>query len=78
MQLSKRITLWREAAGLTRQELAELIGVTPAAVYQWEGGAKGETAAVVPSTRNVVAMASAFGVSLERFWGEPPVEERAS
>jgi transcriptional regulator with XRE-family HTH domain len=74
MQLSKRISLWREAAGLTRAELASLVGVTPAAIHQWECGLRkdGEIVPVTPSTRRIMAMASVFGISLERFWGEIP------
>lgn len=30
------IQRYREARGLSRRELADLVGVTPAAVYQWE------------------------------------------
>ena len=78
MKLSKRIRTWREAKGLSRAELAEVVGVTPAAVYQWEGGKSGTSKTVLPSTSSINAITAALGISLERFYGEPPARKRAA
>lgn len=36
--LHDRIKFWRQAAGLTQEELGERIGVTQGAVSRWERG----------------------------------------
>lgn len=72
-ELPHRIRGWRESKGLSRQGLADKLGVTVAAVYQWEGSG-GHTA--VPSTANLIAMAEVFGISMIQFWGKyPPVKK---
>jgi transcriptional regulator with XRE-family HTH domain len=36
MAVAERIRKWREAKGLTQEELAEIVGVTRSAINQWE------------------------------------------
>ena len=69
MTLSKRITTWREAKKMTRQHVAKRIGVSAAAVYQWEG--TGETT-TKPSVGNLEKLVKAFGLTMEQFFGEVP------
>lgn len=71
MKLSKRITHWREAAGLSQADLARAVDVSSAAVAQWEGDK------ATPSTHSLIAIADACGVTMSRFWGVI-AEKRAS
>lgn len=34
----EQLRTWREARGLSQQQVAELLGVTPFTVYRWEHG----------------------------------------
>ncbi len=61
----KTIKELRTAAGLTQLELANLIQVTPSAVYNWERG-KNE-----PSATNLRDLAQALGVSMDEIDLEP-------
>jgi transcriptional regulator with XRE-family HTH domain len=71
VKLNERITRWRESReGLTKAELARSVGVSSAAVAQWESGD------TEPTHDNVEAIAKAIGVSLSVFWGEPPARPR--
>ena len=70
--MNERIRRWREGRGLTVARLALDVGVTPAAVYQWESDKGTE-----PTHTNVEAIAKAFGVSLPVFWGSPPRKRAA-
>lgn len=49
----------REAAGLTQVQLAQKVGVTPSAVYNWERGRN------EPKASEVRSMARLFGVSMD-------------
>lgn len=69
MDIGKRIAAWRALRGMTREELAELVGVSVAAVYQWEGTGESKTR---PATDNLERIAEAFGVSLAEFFGRLP------
>ena len=69
MDLGTRISSWRKVRGLSRQELAIAVGVTVAAVYQWEGTGESKT---LPSADNIEKIAAAFGVSTEKFYGRIP------
>jgi transcriptional regulator with XRE-family HTH domain len=75
MKLAERITRWRESReGLTKAELARLVGVSSAAVGQWEQDkADGGTE---PTHDNITRIADAIGISLSVFWGEPPAERK--
>ncbi|WP_345819902.1 helix-turn-helix transcriptional regulator [Methylobacterium fujisawaense] len=49
----------REAAGLTQQALGSMLGVSRAAIGQWESGAH------EPSTENLIAVCRALGVDVD-------------
>jgi len=44
MGVGEQIKDWRKRAGLRQQDLAELVGVTQAAISRWEGGAEVQAA----------------------------------
>lgn len=69
MDLGARIAAWRNVTGLSRQELAEAVGVTAAAAYHWEDTGESKT---MPSAENLERIAAAFGVTLEQFFGPVP------
>src|SRR2546423_6134254 len=64
----ERITQARELTGLSKTELAELLDVTPAAVAQWERGAKH------PTAENIAALARHLGVPMTMLLKERPAE----
>lgn len=66
VQLSERITRWRESRELTKAELARRVEVSPEAVTQWENG-KTE-----PTHENVEKIARACELTLGEFWSAPP------
>lgn len=66
MTVGQRIRAWRKHAGLTERGLADAIGVTPPAIYQWERHGK------IPTLNNLQKMVDAFGISMERFYGRTP------
>jgi Zn-dependent peptidase ImmA (M78 family)/transcriptional regulator with XRE-family HTH domain len=66
--IPERISQVRELAGLSKTELAEKLGVSVAAVTQWESGAKH------PTSGNVVAMAQALGVQVNLLYQPVPDE----
>ena len=72
--LSERITRWRESQALTKAELARRVGVSPEAVTQWERA--DEEKSTTPTTDNIEKIATAIGVTLSVFWGEPPAKRR--
>ena len=47
----------RQNKGMTQEEFASRLGVTPQAVSKWESGASD------PSTANLLALAKLFGIS---------------
>jgi len=70
MDVGDRISHWRAVKGLSREDLAQAVGVSVAAVYQWEGSEKIER--TNPSTTHLIKVAKAFGITLSDFWGELP------
>lgn len=70
MDVGDRIAHWRKARGWTQAELAERVGVSAPAVYQWEGSKKIEK--ITPSTASIFAVAKACGVTMEQFYGPLP------
>jgi transcriptional regulator with XRE-family HTH domain len=66
MDVGDRIAAWRDTKGLTQHDLAERVGVTYAAVYQWE------THRTTPTLAMLSKIVKALGVSLERFYGRLP------
>lgn len=75
LDVGKRIAAWRAARGWTQQQLAEAVGVTHAAVYQWEG-TNGYHA--TPSLDNLEKVVAALGITMERFYGRIPKAKAAS
>ena len=76
MDIGHRIRAWREAKGWTQQQLADAVGVTHAAVYQWE--LEGGDSKTTPSLARLESVAKALGVSMERFFGRVPKAKAAS
>lgn len=69
MDLGIRIASWRKAKGLTRLDLAKAVGVSAAAVYQWEGTGESKTS---PSQAHLELVVETLGLSMERFYGRLP------
>lgn len=72
MDVGQRIAAWCDARGVDHHQLAEKIGVTYAAVYQW---VTGRTA---PSLAMLEKVAAALGITMERFYGRVPKPKAAS
>ena len=70
MELKDRIAAVRKVAGLTQEQLGELLGVTRQAVSKWESGASD------PSTSNLLALARLYGVSAEELLREAAGTQR--
>lgn len=64
--LAVRIKRLRLARGLTQWQLAELLGITQAAVGRWEAGA------FLPEGRYVMKLAGALGIDVSALLGETP------
>jgi transcriptional regulator with XRE-family HTH domain len=71
MELGERIVRWRERYALSQAALAERIGISPAAVAQWELGQ------TVPTTQNMQKITEALGISLHDFWGRVPAKKKS-
>lgn len=74
----QKIKLARERLGMTKSELANLVGISPSAITQWENG---ETKNI--DGGNLVAVARALRVSAEWLMDKrnaelPPLEEEAN
>lgn len=72
MTIEDRIRERRTALGISQEYLAEQLGVSRQAVSKWESGKSS------PDTRNLIALAGLFGVSVQ--WlavGEQPVTDSA-
>lgn len=69
VQFGNRLRELREAAGLSREELASKVGLSAGAIIQWEVGVR------EPGWLNVVALAAALGVTCEAFAREPADRE---
>ena len=59
MELKDRIAAVRRAAGLTQEQLGELVGVTRQAVSKWEAGQ------TVPDALTVAKLCEALHVSAD-------------
>lgn len=67
-----KIQAFRERAGMTKTELARVMGVDVTAVIKWENGANRPTAA------KLIRLADLFGCTLDALCGrEPPGGTRA-
>lgn len=62
--MKEELTALRKEKGLSQQELAEAVGVSRQAVSRWETGQS------APSTENLVALCTLYGVSLDALLGE--------
>lgn len=67
-----RVRYWRKRAGLTKAELAKLVGVSEPAVYHWESDR------YPPTLAHVNAVAEACGVDLRMFFSPIPRDEVAA
>jgi transcriptional regulator with XRE-family HTH domain len=73
MDLGSRIARWRVAKGLSRQDLARSVGVSAAAVYQWEGSGAKQTS---PSVAHLEQIVRALGMTMAEFYGRTPPRKR--
>lgn len=62
--MKEELTALRKEKGLSQQELAEAVGVSRQAVSRWETGQS------APSTENLVALCTIYGVSLDALLGD--------
>lgn len=56
---------------MSQNQLAQAIGVTRAAIFQWEGCGKTCTA---PTHENLEKLVEVLGLTMERFYGRIPKE----
>jgi transcriptional regulator with XRE-family HTH domain len=70
MDLPIRIREWRKTRGLSRQAIADALGVSAVAVGHWERGAN------APNQDHLHAIVALFGLTLAEFYG--PLPERAA
>ncbi len=63
MELGKRIRQLRFRAGMTQEQLAEILGVVPQSVSKWENGAS------MPDITALPLLAETFGVSIDDLFG---------
>lgn len=66
MTMGKRITAYRKGLGLTQDQLAERVGVSPQAVSKWENDLS------CPDISTLPVLAEIFGVSTDELLGVPP------
>lgn len=71
MPLSERVLKWRNLYGWTQAVLAAEVGVSPAAVAQWEIG---DTS---PTHEHLDALCTSLGITLSQFWGAIPAVRAA-
>jgi transcriptional regulator with XRE-family HTH domain len=65
--IGERIYAWRERhARITQAALARKVGVTRAAVSQWESGC------AEPTHARLKSVVDALGITMPRFWGVVP------
>lgn len=77
MDLGLRIATWRAARGMSQGALARAVGVTRAAVSQWECDDADERTA--PSHANLERVIAALGLTMVEFYGPTPkLKKRAS
>ena len=69
--IANRIRCWREVAQITRAELASRVGVSGAAVSQWESGESN------PTAERLERVAESLGVSMAEFYGPLPAKSAA-
>ena len=67
--VGRRIAAWRQIKGMSVLQLAKAVGLTAAAIYQWEGTGSHKTE---PSQDNLRRVVAALGLTMARFWGALP------
>jgi transcriptional regulator with XRE-family HTH domain len=65
-----RIKAWLEHLGMTMTALAEKLDISVSAVSLWISGG------TEPTLDNLRGVVHAFGITMERFWGELPKRNR--
>jgi len=71
--IGKRVKELREARGLGQYELAERAGVRQATISRIESGARAN-----PSSRTLLGIARALGVSIDQVYQGPAAEQQAA
>jgi transcriptional regulator with XRE-family HTH domain len=70
--LPERIRRWREHRGIAQKDFADILGVSPSAVCQWESGD------TTPETPRLEAIAGALDLTLkELLFGSLPRRAKA-
>lgn len=62
-EIYEKLRALREQSGMTREELAERLRVSPETVAGWEN------ADILPDTESMIAIAGLYGISLDRLFG---------
>lgn len=75
MDLGERIAAWRRVKGLSREDVANGVGVTVAAVYQWEGSGRSHT---TPSHDNLEKLVEFMKLTMAEFFGRVPKAKGAA
>lgn len=87
LDVGARIAHWRRWRGWTPRQLAEAVkrvqiargvkrpGLTPAAVYQWEGTGETKT---TPSQAHLSAVVEALDLTMAQFYGRLPKLKEAA
>lgn len=76
VHLGQRIKAWRQHAGLTKSAVADALHIRPPAVAQWELDDVEER--TEPTHSNLEAFVSLCGITMSRFWGDPPKPKKAA
>jgi len=66
--IGKKIAFYRKARGMTQEELAEVLGVSPQAVSKWENDI------ACPDIALIAPIAKYFGVSTDELLSAEPVQ----
>jgi transcriptional regulator with XRE-family HTH domain len=66
MDLGARLAAWRRSKGISQRDLAKSLGITHAAISQWEDGA------TQPTQENLAKVVDLFGLTMEKFYGRIP------
>lgn len=77
VDLGERIQRWRESLDMTRPDLADAVGVTVAAVYQWEGNGKTGKHQTTPTHETLEKIVRAFKTTLAEFFATLPPKRKA-
>jgi len=70
MELGERLAAWRKIRGLSQGDVAKALGITRAAVSQWEDTE--ESKRTSPTQAHLNAFVALIGVSLAEFHGAVP------